>query len=56
MIFIIYLNGLFLAVLGLRCAGFSLRVASRGCSVAVWGLLTLVASLVGPGLWDTWVQ
>ena len=39
---------LFMAAVGLRCcAGFSLVVASRGCSVVVVrGLLILVASLV----------
>ena len=39
---------LFLAVLGLRCGGFSLVVASRGLALfmAVLGLLIMVASLV----------
>ena len=39
------------------CKGFSLGVASWGCSrVAVHRLLVTVASLVERGLWDAWVS
>ena len=46
-LYFIYLCISLLAVLGLHCcAGFSLVVASRGCSlIAVCGLLIAVASL-----------
>ena len=41
------LSVLFLAVLGLCCCvGFSLVVASGGCSLVVHGLLIVVADLV----------
>ena len=43
----LFMNLFFMAVLGLwRCVGFSLVVVSRGTSLVVWGLLTVLLSFV----------